>query len=62
MMGAGALAAGGAMAAGVGYVLKPAIAMQAEMKRVQEAVNDGADTMSTSRQRRRKRKSCRLKA
>jgi hypothetical protein len=45
MMGAGALAAGGAMAAGVGYVLKPAIAMQAEMKRVQEAVNDGADTM-----------------
>ena len=43
MMGAGALAAGGAMAAGLGYVLKPAIAMQAEMARVREAMRAGED-------------------
>jgi hypothetical protein len=45
MLGAGALTAGAALAAGLAYVVKPAIAMQAEMKRVQEAINDGADTM-----------------
>lgn len=43
MMGAGALAAGGAMAAGLGYVLKPAIEMQSEMKRVEEAMSAGED-------------------
>src|SRR5271170_6460821 len=45
MLGGSALAAGGALAGAVGYVLKPAVEMQAEMSRVHEAINDGADTM-----------------
>jgi TP901 family phage tail tape measure protein len=43
MMGAGALAAGGAKAAGVAAVLKPAIEMQAEMARIKEAMSPGED-------------------
>jgi hypothetical protein len=62
MMGAGALAAGGAMAAGLGYVLKPAIAMQAEMARVKEAMSPGEDTAKDAAEAQKKAEELSAKA